>query len=147
MEPKKLPQAAHLATGVAGEARAAEFLRSHGLRILERNWRSGPLELDIVARDGPTLVFVEVKSRTGAPGGAFSPLDAFGPAKRRRVLRAATLYLEEKKAWRKPCRFDLVCVIFRPDDTISLEHHENVLRFESQSRGALGGGHAPWQPW
>lgn len=147
MPQKSAKAAAHLATGAEGEEEAAAFLRAGGLRIVERNWRSGHLELDIIAADGPTLVFVEVKSRTEAPGSAFQPLDAFNKAKRKRVMKAATLYLEQKKAWESPCRFDLVCIIFKPDASVSLEHHQNVLSFESQGRGTLGGGNAPWQPW
>lgn len=147
MPPDSARKPAHLATGDEGEERAANFLRAGGLRILERNWRTGRLELDIIAQDGATIVFVEVKSRTGSPGGAFSPMDAFSRAKRGRVLKAAMLYLEEKHAWRQPCRFDLICVNFKPDGSLILEQHKNVISFESQGRGAVGGGNATWQPW
>lgn len=51
------------ALGRAGEDAAATLLHSHGMCILARNWRSGPLELDLVCREGDTLVFVEVKTR------------------------------------------------------------------------------------
>lgn len=75
------------ALGRAGEEAAATLLRAHGMRVLARNWRSGPLELDLVCREGDTLVFVEVKTR--GPGSLGSARDAVGPRKRQSLIRAA----------------------------------------------------------
>ena len=75
------------ALGRAGEDAAATLLHARGMRILARNWRSGPLELDRVCREGDTLVFVEVKTR--GPGSLGSALDAVGPRKRQTLIRAA----------------------------------------------------------
>jgi len=77
--------------GAAAEDLAAAFLRRHGLSIVERNFRCKGGEIDLVARDGAALVFVEVRlRRSGTHGGAGASVDA---AKQRRVLRAARLYL------------------------------------------------------
>ncbi len=91
--------------GDRAEAAACAWLERQGLRILARQvgYRVG--ELDVVARDGPTLVFVEVRSRR-RPGWAAASVDR---AKRRRVRLAAQLYLKLHygDAW-PPCRFDVV---------------------------------------
>ncbi|MDR2050681.1 MAG: YraN family protein [Deltaproteobacteria bacterium] len=145
----------HLATGLAGEDAAAAYLESLGLELLERNWRPPAsagralslLELDIVAQEGDILVFAEVKTRSFSPCSDFSPLDAFTRAKRGRLLKAAALYLEEAGLWRRPCRFDLLCITLYPDHNCKLEHFRNVLSFGTLRRGIVDCGHSPWQPW
>ena len=74
-------------TGAKGEEAAAAMLRNMGWRILARNWRSGHLELDIVAEDHGELVFVEVKTR--AKDGMTQPYEALSAVKKERLLRAA----------------------------------------------------------
>ncbi len=92
--------------GSAAEARAVELLVAKGYTIVERNFRTKLGELDIVARDGTTLVFVEVRSRRTAKFG--TAIEAVGFRKQRRVTRMATQYLQ----WRKPrfvaARFDVI---------------------------------------
>jgi putative endonuclease len=91
--------------GDAAEQAACALLRRHGLRIVARqvSYRVG--ELDVVARDGPTLVFVEVRSRAWR-GLAAASVDG---VKRRRIRLAAQLYLQGRFGdhW-PPCRFDVV---------------------------------------
>lgn len=89
--------------GSAAEAIAADFLRSRGLVVLTRNYRCRLGEIDLVARDSDTLVFVEVRLRTSAAfGGAAASI---GGAKRARMTRAARHYLAT--LGREPsCRFD-----------------------------------------
>jgi len=100
--------------GRLGERRAAGFLRRRGLRIVARNVRCGHGELDIVAMDGETIVFVEVKSsteRSRRPG--IERLDA---AKRRNLRRVSRRFLSGLRARGIVCaawRFDAVCVDFR----------------------------------
>jgi putative endonuclease len=145
----------HLATGLKGEALAAAHLESLGWDLLERNWRppisagrgASWLELDIVALEGDILVFAEVKTRSFSPRSGFSPQDAFTRAKRGRLLQAASLYLEEAGQWRRPCRFDLLCLVLYPDCNCKLEHFRNVLSFGPLRRGIVDCGHTPWQPW
>jgi putative endonuclease len=102
-------------TGDLGEKLAAEFLESKGFTILERNWRGikgmrAP-EIDLIARDGETLAFVEVKT-TGS--------DQFGPPqewitreKQQRLTRAAATYLALNRLSHTACRFDAILVDIR----------------------------------
>ena len=93
--------------GHDGELRAAAYLASHGLAILARNFRCRLGEIDVVARDGEVLVFVEVRLRSsGSFGGA---LESITPHKQRRIQAAANLYLSKLR--RVPrCRFDVVLI-------------------------------------
>lgn len=93
------------AAGAQAEALAADFLARRGLAIVERNWRRRCGELDLIARDGDTLVFVEVRLRTrGDFGGAAASITA---AKRARMVAAAGHYLAGLGRT-PPCRFDAV---------------------------------------
>lgn len=93
--------------GADAEARAADHLRQQGLTLLTRNWRCRHGEIDLILRDGGTLVFVEVRARSRADyGGAAESITA---AKRGRLLRAAEAYLAETR-YRGPCRFDAVLI-------------------------------------
>lgn len=91
----------------AGAERAAEsFLRQRGLRILARNYRTTRGEIDIIADDGGTLAFVEVRMRSGSTfGGAEESIDR---RKRQRIVAAATHFLASGPAAEPPCRFDAV---------------------------------------
>ena len=132
--------AQHLLTGRAGEDAAAALLQSKGLILLVRNWRQGSLELDIVAEEGDTLIFVEVKTR--AADGLQRPHEALTAAKRSLLTRAATRYLMEHNLWHRPCRFDLVSVVVRGRETVA-EHIPNAFDLTP----ALDRRHAAWQPW
>jgi putative endonuclease len=93
--------------GEPAENLAAAFLARRGLTILERNYRCRFGEIDIVARSGPLLVFVEVRARRSeAFGGAAGSITA---AKRRRLVAAARHYLATRRVDRA-CRFDVVLV-------------------------------------
>jgi len=93
--------------GQAAEQTAADYLTARGLRLVERNWRCKGGEIDLVMRDGATLVFVEVRARGGmAFGGAAASITA---AKQARVVLAARHYLAAK-GLDVPCRFDVVLV-------------------------------------
>jgi putative endonuclease len=91
--------------GAEAEARAAEYLRAHGLRLVARNWRARGGEIDLIMRDGATLVFVEVRARAASSfGGAASSITA---SKRARLIHAAKLYLAGLTHV-PACRFDVV---------------------------------------
>jgi putative endonuclease len=91
--------------GRDAEAIAAKHLQRHGLRIVERNWRCRFGEIDLIARDGACLVFVEVRARSSAQyGGAAESIDR---RKRNRLIAAATQYLARTGLDTK-CRFDAV---------------------------------------
>ncbi|WP_294445589.1 YraN family protein [uncultured Mailhella sp.] len=132
-------------TGAEGEEAAAAMLKGLGWRILARNWRSGHLELDIVAEDGATLVFVEVKTR--AKGGMQRPFEALTAVKKERLVRAAQAWMAAHDAWGVPCRFDLACVE-RSTGTYQTELIRNVIEYADHgTRHAVGGGNSSWQPW
>ena len=98
-------RAARAVAGEKAEALAAEFLAARGVRIIERNFRRRCGELDLVAQDGDTLVFVEVRLRTRSDfGGAAASITA---KKRARMTAAASLYLARLRST-PPCRFDAV---------------------------------------
>ena len=89
------------------EQKAAQYLEEQGYRILERNYRCKLGEIDLIARDGAYLAFVEVKYRMDARAGY--GLEAVDVRKQRRIIRAASWYLYEKHAGEEqPCRFDVV---------------------------------------
>jgi putative endonuclease len=93
--------------GNESEEIACRFLKEQGYRVVARNWRCRLGELDIVARDGDVLAFVEVKARSG--DGFDGPEAAVGPAKQRRIIRAASLFLQVTRC-ELPARFDVVAI-------------------------------------
>ena len=95
-------------TGLAGEEAAAEHLQRKGYLILHRNYRCPLGELDIVARDGPVLVFVEVRSRSGEHFGR--ACEALSAAKLARLRKLALYYLAVEYKREVPCRCDLLAV-------------------------------------
>jgi putative endonuclease len=101
--------------GPRAEALAEAYLADRGFRTIARNWRRPEGELDIVAFDGTTCVFVEVRSRTGEEFG--HPLEAITPRKRAQVIRAARLFLDQETVTAEAFRFDVVGVLFSPDDS------------------------------
>lgn len=144
-----LPRPESLAEGRArlgreGEEAAARLLAGKGFVILVRNWRQGRLELDLVCRDGGTLVFVEVKSRRG--DSVARPEDAMTPRKRRTLVRAARAWLAAAEAWSSPCRFDVVTVTACGPNSLHLEHIPHAFALDDAG-AAVDRGHAPWQPW
>ncbi len=91
--------------GAAAELRAEKYLIERGLRTVARNWRVRGGEIDLVMRDGATLIFVEVRARSGsAYGGAAASVT---PAKQARLMHAARAYLATL-AHTPACRFDVV---------------------------------------
>jgi putative endonuclease len=94
--------------GASAEADAARLLATAGYRIVERNFRCKAGELDIIARDGDVLVFVEVRSRADDEHG--SALEMIRRNKQRRVARVAACYLEAMAPVFDECRFDVVAI-------------------------------------
>lgn len=101
-----------IGTGKKGEDIAVARLKSEGYEILERNYRCLFGEVDIVARDGDTIVFVEVKSRRSETYG--DPQLAVGPTKQKKLSRVAVKYLEERHLYSCNARFDVVAVKILP---------------------------------
>lgn len=93
------------ARGSAAEDAAEAYLREQGYRIVERNVAGRLGEIDLVALDGETLVFVEVKARASAEFGR--AVEAVGPRKQARLVRAASMFLAQNRSQRA-CRFDVL---------------------------------------
>lgn len=98
--------------GREGEDAAARHLEAHGAVVLARNFRAPGGEIDLVARHGDTLVFVEVKRRQTAARG--TPAEAVTPLKRRRIVAAARRFLAQSPARARLVRFDVVAVQDEP---------------------------------
>jgi len=96
------------AIGRDAEARARRFLQGEGFTIVSANFRSPAGEIDIIAREGDVLCFVEVRSR--AETGLVDPLETITYEKRRRIERAAEVFLEGLAGPRPNVRFDVVAV-------------------------------------
>jgi putative endonuclease len=96
------------ALGNTAEQRAAQFLAARGMRIVATNYTCRTGELDLICREGDTLVFVEVRSRSDAAFG--DPLETITREKCRRIISAARVYLHESR-WRRACRFDVVTLV------------------------------------
>lgn len=94
-------------SGAAAEDRAAIFLQQRGLKLVTRNYRCRQGELDLVMRDGGTLVFIEVRSRSNANFGGASA--SITPAKQGRLIHAAEHYLLHHPH-PGACRFDAVLI-------------------------------------
>lgn len=107
-------------TGRQGEDLAAAHLQREGWEILERNWRCSEGEIDIVARDGDTLVICEVKTRTSERFG--TPLAAVTSVKVTRLRRLALAWLSARDARAGAIRIDVVGVLLDPHGDVTLEH-------------------------
>ncbi len=102
--------------GQAGEQMACDFLETQGHQILDRNWRTGHLELDIISEAPDGLHFVEVKART-APV-TTTVLDQVNVVKQKRISAAAGQYLNKKHMEGKEVFFDIVSVLFDGEETV-----------------------------
>ena len=100
----------NLHLGKAGEDLARDFLSARGYRIIARNYRTRSGEIDIIAFDGPTICFIEVKTRQQARFGA--PEEAVQRMKQRHMSRAAIYFLKSKHWLDAPSRFDVVSIAF-----------------------------------
>jgi putative endonuclease len=117
--------------GDRGERAAARYLRRQGLRIITRGFRTPRGEIDLIARDQQTLVFVEVKSRRWG-----EPAESVTLEKQRRLTLAALQFLKRHRLLEHPSRFDVVAVVW-PDDRQppAIEHIRNA--FEAVGRGQM----------
>lgn len=112
--------------GRRGETAAAKFLQQLGYHILERGYDSPLGEIDIIAIDGRTIVFVEVKTRSSTDSG--HPADAVNATKRRRMTQAALAYLKAHNLLQTPARFDVVAVTWRDaHEPPVIEHFQNAF--------------------
>jgi len=104
--------------GREGEAKAQAFLENKGYTLLERNWRSGKLEIDLIAQHNNTLVFIEVKLRNNSD---FGEPELFVNSKKQGfIIRAANAYLHEKQI-ELESRFDIISLNQEKSEILHLE--------------------------
>ncbi len=122
--------------GSRGEDIAAAYLESIGYRILDRNYRFGRLEIDLVCRepsgDDPDtvsgqgeIVFTEVKTRSGLGFGR--PEEAISARKRRHIAQAAQAWLRERSMEQAPCRFDVIAVVLQKNVDPVVTHFKQAF--------------------
>jgi len=105
--------------GQVAEGLAADFLRKKGYRIVERNFECKFGEIDIIARDGDDLVFVEVRSRKSSH--SLDPIHSVNQRKQQRIIKAAQVYLSKRSTHAPvPSRFDVVIVTLGPEANLVL---------------------------
>jgi putative endonuclease len=107
------------AMGQRGENLAAKYLRDQGYKIIVRNYRSAMGEVDIIARDGATLVFVEVKARSYDDP---TPEEQVNQAKQHQITKTAKLYLSRYGTQTPPARFDVVAIVWPRGREAQIRH-------------------------
>jgi putative endonuclease len=110
--------------GSEGEALAAEFLRKKGYRIIAKNYKTSIGEIDIIAKDGDTFVFLEVKTRTNETFGY--PFEAVNGHKRRKIKNVALLFLKRMKE-EVPARFDVLSISSTGDGRQEITHIKDAF--------------------
>jgi putative endonuclease len=120
--------------GNAGEREAARFLRRAGYRVIARRYRTPLGELDLVARDGSCIVFVEVKTRRSRDAG--QPFEAVDRRKQAQLTKLALAFLKRQGWLESPARFDVISIVWpegAPDPEIT--HYRNA--FEAVGQGQM----------
>ena len=112
-------------TGAWGEALAARHLRGAGLKILHKNFRIGHHEFDLIAQDGDTVVFVEVRTRTGEDG--IAPEETIGPVKQGRLRAGAARYIARYGDGDTYYRFDVVAILALPGEKPEVHYFPNAF--------------------
>ena len=110
--------------GRKGEELAINYLRKRGMRIIATNWHYHHLEIDIIAEDKDTLVFVEVKTRTNSFFG--NPEEAVSRVKMDRIINAAEAYILNKNVDQE-ARFDIVAILIPPQKTPEIEYFKDAF--------------------
>jgi len=116
-------------TGIEGEAIAADYLIKRGYKVVEQNFRCSIGEIDLIAWEGETLVFVEVKARSSSQFGG--PEGAVTLRKQEKIIRVALAYLQQKKLFTALCRFDVVGVVKEGTGGVTINLFQNA--FEGRS--------------
>lgn len=120
--------------GDRGERAAVKFLKQQGYRILAKQHRNDFGEIDIIAQDGETSVFVEVKTRTSAEDG--QPFEAVDRRKQEKLTRAALAWLKKRRKLEQPARFDIISILWPEEGSEpELTHYRNA--FEPTGRGQM----------
>ena len=120
-----MPALERILLGKSGEDYACRELERRGYAVLARGYRTRYGEIDIIARDGPTIVFVEVKARTDDRyGGGAAAVTLHKQAK---MTAVAEDYLARRRLHGVPCRFDVVAIGFSRDGKMLVEVYQNAF--------------------
>ena len=121
---------------IIGEAEAAKMLEKKGFRIVERNWRMGHLEVDLIAESKKEIVFAEVKART-TTFGDIRPEEYVDENKKRRMIAAANAYIKYRQIDQTP-RFDIIGILVNPEtQEITYKNHlENAFLPQARTIGS-----------
>jgi len=115
--------------GNTGENLAATFLENHGYKILEKNFRIRAAEIDIIAQKDNTVIFVEVKTRSNILKGL--PAEAVNLRKQKKIIEAASVFLQDEKYFDSACRFDVI-EILKTGNAFKVNHIENAFEVISE---------------
>ncbi len=111
--------------GRMGESLAGAFLKNKGYTILEKNWHTPYGEIDLIARQNESIVFVEVKTRSNNSLGP--PEISITPRKAEHMRGAAEYYIQQHSETQAEWRIDLVTILLQPGAPAAIDHFENVL--------------------
>ena len=112
--------------GAKGEKLAAKFLKRKGYKIVQRNYRCRLGEIDIIAEQDRSIIFVEVRSKQSERFGP--PQYSITRAKRGQISKTALCYIKEKRLVERSCRFDVIAITFSPESRKpEIEHIENAF--------------------
>jgi len=106
--PSFIKKLSAIAFGKEGEKKASRYLKKNGYEIIEKNFRCRGGEIDIIARQGNTLIFCEVKARRNKLYG--TALEAVTPSKREKIKTTAKIYMQKNNLKNIDCRFDVVTI-------------------------------------
>lgn len=116
-----------------GESLAVKHLKARGYRILAQNYRARRGEIDLIARDGEFIVFVEVKTRRSLKFGL--PQAAVTLQKQRQISKVALAYLQAQNLLDAPCRFDVIAIHLSPQlEVLRLEQIKSAFDFQADGR-------------
>lgn len=120
------------ALGAFGEDLAAKYLEDNGYKVLERNFGSRTGEIDIIALDGDTVVFIEVKTRTGERFGM--PSEAVSFLKQKKLVKTALYYMQTRRLLDYMSRFDVIEIVVDEENNRQI----NLIRDAFQYSGKYG---------
>ena len=121
---KNVQMATHNDTGHWGEVKAAEYLQAQGYEIVVKNYRHRHAEIDLIAKQGKLMIFVEVKTRSGTGFGM--PEEFVNYAKSRLIMKAAENYIFDHD-WLYDVRFDIISILIRPNGDLNIRHIKDAF--------------------
>jgi putative endonuclease len=116
---------AHLRLGKKGENIASRYLSLKSIKVIQRNYRNSYGEIDIIALDGNTVCFIEVKTRRKKSRSR--PYEGYRRVQQKRVIRASKYYLTKIGNPKLPLRYDLIEIVMGTWDILELRYHKNFI--------------------